>query len=747
MSGGTMRETYKEILSTTLIGASLFGGSLVWPAAYAATSSSTDSSPVMLQEIVVTAERRPERLRDISGAVSALTGSQLQAVGAQDMADYLTSVPGVVFNGSTPGNATVVIRGVSTTAAVSQGQGTTGYFINDVPLTDPGYSIGTPDIDAFDVDHVVVLRGPQGSLFGSSSLGGAVIYQANMPDLTAWEGHLQGSFDQIDHGGTGGAGKIMLNAPLVSGQLALRGVFVYRDTPGFIDNVGTGDSNSNRTLTRGGRLEALWKPTAGTRISYLFLDQTEDTRDDGYQEPDLAGALKKSTVIPETANFETKLHSLRLDQDLPFGTLIVMGSYHEKTQYTILDDTASLGFAFPGANPVTVAQPARSAGTTYEVRLVSPSGKRFEYVVGLFYDRTHEAIGNIGAGTGVESSIETNYGPLFGAGIGALSAPNDVWLNASLPVHSREAAVYGEMTYHITDDWKITFGGRGFHESVDSGNSSQGFYDLLTSGQLSSSSSGSQSASGFIPKGSITWKPSQDFMAYFLVSEGYRLGGPNIIPSTPDAPVPAEYGSDSLINYELGTRSTLLDGHLQLDETAFYIDWTNIQLQLRTPTQLNYVTNAGAAHNYGLESSLALRATDRLTLGTNLTYLSARLAEDFNPGGGQAIVPNGTTLPGASKWLVSGLITYQWPIRPLHPSFVLEDRYVSPAPGTYFTGTPEGGYNLLDFRVGTQWKNWAVTAFIDNIADSHGVTFGYTGPLQQYLVQPRKFGLTLDYQF
>jgi iron complex outermembrane receptor protein len=742
-----MGETRKRFLSMTLIGASLFGGSLVWTVAPAATSSSTDSNLATLQEIVVTAERRPERLRDVAGAVSALTGSQLQAVGAQDMADYLTSMPGVVFNGSTPGNSTVVIRGVSTTAAVSQGQGTTGYFINDVPLTDPGYSIGTPDIDTFDVHQVVVLRGPQGSLFGSSSLGGAVIFQTNMPDLTAWEGHLQGTFDQIDHGGRGGAGKIMLNAPLVSGQLALRGVFVYRDTPGFIDNIGTGQSNSNRTLTRGGRLEALWKPTSGTRISYLFLDQTEDTPDDGYQEPDLAGALKKSTVIPETANFGTKLDSLRLDQDLSFGTLIVMGSYHEKTQYTILDDTASLGFVFPGASSVTLAQPARSAGTTYEARLVSPAGKRFEYVIGLFYDRTHEAIGNIGAGTGVESSIEANYSPLFGPGIGALSAPDNVWLNASLPIHSREAAVYGEMTYHITDDWKIIFGGRGFHESVNSGNSSQGFYDLLTSGQLTSAGSGSQSASGFIPKGSIVWKPSQNFMTYFLVSEGYRLGGPNIIPSTPGAPVPAEYGSDSLVNYELGTRSALLDGRLQLDETVFYIDWTNIQLQLRTPAQLNYVTNAGAAHNYGLESSLALRATDRLSLRTNLTYLSARLAENFNPGGGQAIMPSGTTLPGASKWLASGLLTYQWPAGRLHPRVVLEDRYVSTAPGTYFTGTPEGGYNLFDFRVGIRWKDWAVTAYVNNIADSHGVTFGYTGPLQQYLVEPRNFGLTLDYQF
>lgn len=699
-----------------------------------------------IEEVIVTAEKRPEAVRKISGSVSAMTGAQLEALGAQDMSDYLTRTPGVVFNAQTPGNSTVVLRGISTTTGIDQGQGTTGYFIDDVPLTDPSYSIATPDIDTFDVDNVVVLRGPQGTLFGSSSLGGAVNYQAAKPDLENFGAHLQASIESTAHGDVGGSGKVMVNVPIVTDTFAVRGVYVYRDIGGFIDNIGTGQKDANRTLIRGGRIEATWKPGPKTTINYLFLDQTEDTRDLGYAEPTLAGKYAKTTLIPETANFGTKIHNLRLDQDFGFATLTATATYHQKTQDTLQDQTAVFGGFFPGASLVTVGQPAKSTGTTYEVRLASPSGDRFEYVVGLYYDDTKEKIKNIGAGTGITNAIEAVYGPLFGAGIGALSAPNDVWLYADVPGEGREEAAFGEFTYHFSDEWKATLGGRLFNESMKSETKASGFYVLATDGTLTSDTFGKQKASGFNPKGSITWTPSDDFMAYGLVSKGYRFGGPNVTPSTPADPVPPSYRSDSLINYELGIRSNLLDNRLQLDATAFYIDWSNIQVHLLTSTNLNYATNGGKARSYGLESTATYFATDDLTLSTNVTYLDAALVDAFNPGGGQPIVPGGSTLPGASKWQVSNTVSYQWTENEWHPSIVLSHRYISKAPGTFLTGIPQGGYNLFDARFGVEFSNYAVTAYVANIGDVRGITGGQTGPLEQYLVRPRTIGLTFDYK-
>jgi outer membrane receptor protein involved in Fe transport len=194
------------------LGAALLGSvalsALMSGAAFAAAPADDSSASTTVTEVVVTATKRPEAVRKISGAVTAFSGDQLEKLGAQDMSDYLTRTPGVVFDSSTPGWSTVVIRGVSTTNGIDQGQSTTGLFINDVPLTDPFYSIATPDIDAFDVNNVAILRGPQGTLFGSASLGGAVNYQAAAPVLGKFDAHLQASIEDVDHGGAGGSGKV-----------------------------------------------------------------------------------------------------------------------------------------------------------------------------------------------------------------------------------------------------------------------------------------------------------------------------------------------------------------------------------------------------------------------------------------------------------------------------------------------------------------------------------------------------------
>lgn len=716
-----------------------------WPLMMIVPAAAQSTSSASIEEVVVTAEKRPEAVRNISGSVSAFTGAQLQQLGAQDLQDYLSRIPGVVFDGQQPGDSNISIRGVSTTTTIAQGQGTVGYFINDVPVSDPSYSIATPDIDTFDVNNVVVSRGPQGTLYGASSLSGAINYEAAKPDTSGFATHVEGTFESADDGGLGGAGKVMVNVPL-SDTLAVRGVYVYREDPGYIDNIGTGEKDSNTTLVRGGRIEVQWQPTANTTVNYFYLNQSENTHDLGYDEPGYAGVLKKDSLIPETANFGTEINNLRVDQNLSFATFTATATLHKKTQYTILDDTPLLAGVFPGAAPITISQPAKSSGETFEARLTSPSDQRFEYIVGVYYDDTKEKVFNIGAGDGIIQSIDANYG----AGLGELSAPNNVWLDAFIPLEGKEEAAYADVTYHFTDAWKVDLGGRLFHETVHSETRASGFYVLATDGTLTSDEFGRQSAGGFNPKGSITWKPSDDFMSYFLVSKGFRFGGPNVTPSSPGAPVPASFGSDSLINYELGVRSNLFGDRLQLDATAFYIDWSNIQLELQTPAHLNYTTNAGAARNMGLETSANWLLTDDLTFSTDLTYLDAELTQDFNPGGGQPIVPKGSTLPGASKWEIANSLIYKWADAPLSPTFVLSNRYLSRAPGALLYGLPQGGYDLVDARVSVPWGDWNITAFVNNIGDSHGVTSGFAaatvGTDQRFLVQPRTVGLTIDYK-
>jgi outer membrane receptor protein involved in Fe transport len=715
--------------------------------------SPRDDDGTLWDEIIVTATKENVPARTIAGSVTVLPGSQLDASGAQSFADYLTRVPGVIFNAGVPGMSTATIRGVSTTIGLDQGQGTTGYFINDVPLTDPNFAIAIPDIDAFDVNNVSVLKGPQGTLFGSASMGGAINYEAALPNLSKFEGRVQGTVAGASVGAGSSSEKVMLNVPLVEDRLAVRGVFVYRDDGGYIDNIGTGVKNSNETLVRGGRFEVLWAPAEGTQINYLFLRQFEDTKDNGYEEPAIAGPLEKRTLIAEPFDFKTTINNLRLDQDVGFATLTATAAYHQKAQFSGDDITADFGGLFNNQlSPIGARQFASANGTTFEMRLASKPGGRFDYVVGIMHDLTRESLLDLFGAPGAEQYATTTYDPLLGAGFGQRAAPGNAIYTATLGVTGVEEALFGEGSFHFNDQWKITLGGRLFDTKVDGASSASGllYYLLTDPSVLSFNYASPEKATGFTPKASITWNPARNIMAYALISKGFRFGGPNINPPDPKDPFPPTYAPDTLWNYEIGIRTDWLDRTLELDTTVFYIDWSNIQVRLGTASDLAYATNFGNATNYGLESTVLWRPVAGWTLRGNVAYLDATLdrAVQF----GATNEPAGATLPGASKWNLNATVRYDWSSIPLRPAVQLSDRFISTAPAGF--GEAEslavGNYSLLDARASGRYDNLEATVFINNIADKRGVTTaGYVAgtPFEQYVVRPRTYGLTLDYRF
>jgi outer membrane receptor protein involved in Fe transport len=731
--------------------------------AQTAIADQATEGPV-LGEIIVTATKRSEAVREISGSITAFTGSYLQQLGAQDMADYLTGAPGVIFNGSTPGDSAVTIRGISTTTGTDQGQGTTGYFIDEIPLTDPFFAVAVPDIDTFDVDNVSVLRGPQGTLFGSASLGGAINYQTRKPDLTAWDVNLQATGAALSEGsGFDTSGKMMLNAPLINGTLAVRAVFIYREDAGFIDNVGVGVKDSNRTLNKGGRVQVLWSPTEGTSLKYMFLDQITSNRDNNADMPDLVGPYNRSTVVLEQSQFESLIHHLRLDQDLGFATLTASAAYHEKTATGTSDLTPALAPLVTGAiqaisggavtfvpSQVTSPAPGSSRGTTFEVRVASAADphSRFDYLVGVMRDETSMKEYQYVLVPGISPVIDAIFGP----GSSSQLTPSDSIVNSYIPAKGTETAAFGEATYHINSQWKATLGGRAFRTEIENQSIASGLYVLLNTGAPTLNQTASpQKQSGFSPKASVTWTPTADLMTYGLVSKGFRYGGPNIIPPQPG--VPADFKSDSLWNYELGVRSDFLDHRLDLDGTLFYIDWSDIQLRQQTDAGLNYAVNAGKARSMGVEFSGAWLITRDLKFSTSATYLDAELTQPFNATpfeGGVTAVPAGTPLPGASKWSLANTLTYTWSNVPLQPNFLISHRFVSSATsGTIGQNLEQGNYHLFDFRAAVPIHNFKITAFVSNIANKRGVTTAQelsANLLEDFLVRPRTIGITLDYR-
>ena len=313
---------------------------------------------------------------------------------------------------------------------------------------------------------------------------------------------------------------------------------------------------------------------------------------------------------------------------------------------------------------------------------------------------------------------------------------------------AKEMAVFGEASFNFTPELKLTAGGRLFKTETDSTSSQVGFSTFP--GGLNVSPTDSNEQDGFSPKVSLTYTPNEDLMVYGLYSEGFRFGTPNT-QGLSAFPVPAGSESDSLKNYEIGVRSNLAGGKLLLDATAFYVDWSDIQLRLLTPDDFNYAANGGAATIKGLETSITFSPTPQLDLQSSVTYMEARLDEPlFILWYGTA--PAGSQLPGSSDWSVSNTASYRFEAA-YDPTLTLAHRYVSSGISDLNSAVPgitpntQGDYNVIDLRLRATIGPTSVTLFGSNLGDERGVTrtLPEANGLSQGLIRPRTVGVTLNW--
>jgi outer membrane receptor protein involved in Fe transport len=722
------------------------------PVAVAASAAPAASAAAETTPHVIVTGKRLQQARDIPGSVSAISAAQLDAIGAQDLSDYIQREPGVVFDHYQAGVSNVVIRGIATTSGNVQGQATTGFFLNEIPLTEPGWTLVIPDIDTFDLDHVEVLRGPQGTLFGSASLGGAVQYVANVADTHRFDAAAETTISKTHNADIGYTAKAMINVPIQKDVLALRFTGQYRKDPGYLDNVGSGHDGSNPTTIGGGRFSAVLTPTHDTRLTWLSMVQNTDSADNGYEIAGL-GDLQRKSAVDEPTDTRVTIHSLRLDQELGWARLTALGAYQEKHQAWRFDFTpyraaynSDLGLGL--TTPLTIDDGGTSRGKSLELRLASPNGGALEWLVGAMISDTdkklYETLGAAGAKAAFDAS--PNYGP----GSGAIIAPDDYTFNAFYSkVKGTETALFGEATYELAPQWKLTAGGRLFRTKVGIDTTSVGFSTYPGNPAASGSST---SEHGFNPKVSLAWTASPDLMVYALASEGFRFGSPNT-PGLSTYAIPSGSKSDSLRNYELGTRSRWADGRLTLDATLFWLDWRDIQLRLQTPDFIAYSANGGKARSSGLEVAATWRPTDAFTWQASVTAQRARLEQDlFILYYGTA--PKGSRLPGSSDWAVSNLFSYDFG-GTYSPTLSLSHQFLSKGISDLNSAVPgatpnrQGGYNLFDARYRMTFGSTDVTGFVANVFDHRGVTrsVSETNGTGLGLVRPRTVGVTLHWQY
>jgi outer membrane receptor protein involved in Fe transport len=728
--------------------------------AAAAAPPPTDSTSV--GEVVVTAEKRSETLRQIPQSVSVVSGQALSNQQAYSLQDVIAQVPNLSIAQSAPGQARVVLRGVNTNGVAS----TVAIYLDDTPFgSSSGLANGAvlaADFDTFDVSRVEVLRGPQGTLYGASSLGGVLKYVTTAPQMGTFSLRAGASVAAVDGGSADWRADAVVNAPL-GPDGAIRASGYYRQDGGYIDQVGTLGSptvkDANGDKVYGGRASALIRPTDKFSVKLSAYLQAIRAGAPSLVDADPTTGKPLNSGFTHTDDYhqfsdvDYKLFNADLNYDLGVANLTSSTSYATLGQNELLDVTSvalapgvSYGdlltaiFGAPAA-PVgmTEAQTLNQKKWTQEVRLTSPSNQRIEWMLGGYY--THET------GAIAQTLDAFQIKTLASSGLPDLET-------AHVDSTFQEIAGFANANLHVTKALSVQVGGRYSHNKQTGSETVDG---LLVGGPISFTP-GNSSEDVFTWSVAPKYELNQHAAVYFRAAKGYRPGGPNVLPPGAPSTVPTSYKADSLISYEAGFKTDWFDHRLTLDASAFYLDWSDVQL-FASVAGFGVNTNGGKAVSKGLEFSLTARPVDGLSLFAGGSRTSARLSEDTPAITGGL---KGDRLPFAPKYTFtlggdfermltkdySGFVGATWQlVGPQNPGF--DTTYEAVFGKRFEIAT----YGRLDLRAGVRTGRWTLEAFAKNVTGSAGLinvdAYGAqpNGALPVSPLRPRTVGASLTANF
>ncbi|HEY0435413.1 MAG TPA: TonB-dependent receptor, partial [Phenylobacterium sp.] len=573
-----------------------------------------------------------------------------------------------------------------------------------------------------------------------SSLGGLLKFVSNAPDPSGFSGRIEADGDTTESGSTGGSIKGVVNAPL-SAQAAVRASAYYSRQPGYIDDPGRNARNVNGATFSGARLSALFRPSDKFTVRLSAVGQQITSHGTSVEDVNrltlspVRGDLTQSRTFSAPNKVDYRIYNMTADYDLGFASLLSATSYGTLRQTGNGDATAQLGptltAIFKQPLGAGVTQDLRQKKFTQEVRLSSPA-QQFEWLVGAFHTREKNSLDqNL-------SGISLTNPPQVVAGFGGLQV-------VALPTVYDEYAGFANADYHITDRFDVSFGGRFSHNKQSS--------TQFSSGPLAGPAAvfqGSSSEDVFTFAVAPKYKLSDDATIYARIAKGYRPGGPNALSPLAPAAVPRTFQSDSIIDYEAGIKADLAEHRVAVELTAFYIDWSSIQLLVRVGN-FGVNSNGGGAESKGLEGSFTFVPTEGLTLSANGAYIDANLTSDTGVllGG-----HSGDRLPYSSP--ISGSLSADY------RTALGNDTSLFLGGSVRFTGRRRSDFNAtfgqtslpsytsVDLHAGLDKGNLRVEAYVKNLSDERGILFlggiGSTpnGAVQAGLIRPRTIGLTLS---
>jgi len=756
----------------------------------------------VLQEIVVTAEKRAEDVQHVPISISVLDNSAFDRLSIENLADVASHVPSIDYYSTGPKNL-FAIRGIYSGGGAS----TTAIYIDDVPVQIRVGIVGLIGATlpaVFDLDRVEVLRGPQGTLFGSSAEGGAIRFITPEPGLREYSGYSRADVGYTDHGDPSYEAGAAFGGPIIQDVLGFRVSAWHRRDGGYVDHEsaipgGYDQRNSNWEDSDVMRLALTLKPSEAIKLTPSLYYQHNYSHDSSGFEPaesrasndayvsewgalnlpfsDIGAGKFVNPQLEQTPSSDTfYVPALRASFEFSGLTLISNTGYLHRSNLTHEDFTTATpgGFGLPwplvaAAGDYNLIHTDQNV-LSEDLRLQSPSGQTIEWTVGFSF----------------VDSRERNYNPevspyfpiLFP---GSVLLPGDVSYIGDERANDKQIALYGQATYHFTAQWSLMAGARIARDTDD--------YSIFQNGPFAGGESfvaGRQGETVKDPKVGLDFQLDENILLYVSAAKGDRVGGVNApFPLTPSCTTllgqiglsafPPTFSGDSLWSYEIGTKSRFFDNHLQIDASAFHIDWTNVQQAVSLPPNEcpeSFTANLGNAHSDGFELEVDAKA-GALSFDLAVGYVKARntkTIEVATPGSAgmppsviQYVTTGQQVNPYATPWTVVPTIEYAHPIASYQAYLRLDDEFHSKNPGPFAQGFPDNvsfdtnfipnpSTNVLNVHAGVRASGWDVSIYALNTLNSHPLLFNtaletgqFIGPT--YTLRPLTMGARATYRW
>jgi outer membrane receptor protein involved in Fe transport len=740
-----------------------------------ATESGKTSVASDTTEVIVTANRRSETVQKANQSITAITGAQLQASGIASLEQLGGQVPGISMKNYGPGQTEYAMRGMSSSGGSSP---TVGFYLDDVALTPPsGSDVNKPAVSPslYDLNRVEVLRGPQGTLYGSSSMGGTIRLITNQPNTSSFDASAQVIGSETKGGGGNYGVSGMVNIPLIDHKLALRIVGTENYSSGWIDRVYLANfpQPTNGGVTRGDVLsasptavheDANWTRTHGLRASLLWTPTDNLTVSPTiiYQKLNQGG----QNVIDQPPGAHSKAHFQPVDVAEPsadefelvtlpitykFGGVkfdSITGYYHriasltEDNNENIQDYfvTHGLPVTFSQVGEATVQNSSFDSQFTQEFRLSSNGDGPFQWLAGVYYQDFNSRF-----------VIKMNQANAF---VTSVFGTND-WYYSNGFQNIKQTAAFGELSYKF-DDFKVTGGLRYYSYDTPFNLYTYGIFSTGTGPAGAATTTGRTSASGFLPRLNLSYEPSSNLTLYGQIAKGFRPGSALAPAPVACGSLPNSYRPDSLWSYEIGEKARVFDRRLTVNSSIYYENWSDIQQALQdNACGYVYTGNGGSAHIYGGELEATLRLTSEITLATNFGYTDAKLAT-VTPDAAAAGFHVGQRVQAVPKWTDTTSLVYTHRINDdYNLVYRASLEYVdSQEVAIYGTGTVPS-HEFVNMRLGfastTRVSAWLYANNLTNASTPLGlvkaISVQIPSVVRALAPQPRTIGVELDYAF